>query len=69
MKGEIKKISRILSPDYTGGVDISEEDEDGRDAREASLKIAVHILKGMQEPDLVEKLVKRKIYALALVFS
>ncbi|XP_036448013.1 NACHT, LRR and PYD domains-containing protein 12-like isoform X2 [Colossoma macropomum] len=39
-------------------MEISEEDEDGRDAREASLKIAMHILKGMKETDLVEKLVK-----------
>ncbi|XP_017566964.1 NACHT, LRR and PYD domains-containing protein 12-like [Pygocentrus nattereri] len=58
VKEEIQKISRILRPDYTGGVEVSEEDEDGRDAREASLKIAVHILKGMKELDLVEKLVK-----------
>ncbi|KAL6483608.1 hypothetical protein MHYP_G00084800 [Metynnis hypsauchen] len=60
VKEEIQKISRILRPDYTGGVEISDEDEDGRDAREASLKIAVHILKGMKELDLVEKLVKPK---------
>ncbi|KAL7864140.1 hypothetical protein AOLI_G00155600 [Acnodon oligacanthus] len=58
VKEEIQKISRILRPDYTGDVEISEEDEDGRDAREASLKIAVHILKGMKELDLVEKLVR-----------
>lgn len=69
MKEEIKKISRFLSPDYMGGVASSEEEKDGRDAREAALKIALHVLKGMKEPDLVEKLVKSKICVVTVLFS
>ncbi|XP_072553440.1 NACHT, LRR and PYD domains-containing protein 12-like [Salminus brasiliensis] len=60
VKEEMKKISRFLSPDHSGGVESSEEEgeEDGRDAKEAALRIALHVLKGMKEPDLVEKLEK-----------
>lgn len=60
MEREMKKISRILSPDYTGPVESSEEEEDGSDAREAALKTALHILKDMKAQDLVEKLTKCK---------
>uniref|UniRef100_A0A8B9HD40 NACHT domain-containing protein n=1 Tax=Astyanax mexicanus TaxID=7994 RepID=A0A8B9HD40_ASTMX len=58
VKEEMKKISRFLSPDHIGGIERSEEEEDSRDAREATVKIALHILKGMKEPNLVEQLVK-----------
>ncbi|XP_053542034.1 NACHT, LRR and PYD domains-containing protein 12 isoform X2 [Ictalurus punctatus] len=65
MEREMKKISRILSPDYAGPVESSEEEEDGSDAREAALKTALHILKDMKAQDLVEKLTKfERVYAL-----
>ncbi|XP_026776715.3 NACHT, LRR and PYD domains-containing protein 12-like [Pangasianodon hypophthalmus] len=65
MEREMKKISRILSPDYAGSVDNSEETEDSNDAREAALKIALHILKGMKEQELIEKLTKfERVYTL-----
>ncbi|XP_027000417.2 NACHT, LRR and PYD domains-containing protein 3-like isoform X1 [Tachysurus fulvidraco] len=57
MKREMKKISQILSPGYGASVEIS-EDQDSNDVREASLKIAHHILRDMKEKDLVEKLKK-----------
>lgn len=68
MEREMKKISRILSPVSTGSVESSEE-EDSNDAREAALKIALHILKGMKEQDLVEKLTKCKMDTLPLLKS
>ncbi|KAI4894242.1 hypothetical protein NFI96_025431 [Prochilodus magdalenae] len=58
VKEEIKKINQFLSPDYMGAVSSLEEDEDAREAREGALKIALHILKGMNEPDLFEKVAK-----------
>ncbi|XP_060793650.1 NACHT, LRR and PYD domains-containing protein 12-like isoform X3 [Neoarius graeffei] len=64
MEREMKKISQILSPVSTASVESSEE-EDSNDAREAALKIALHILKGMKEQDLVEKLTKlERVYTL-----
>lgn len=61
MEREMKKISQILSPDYAGSVESSEEDEDGNEAREAALKFALHVLKGMKEQNLVNKLTKCKM--------
>ncbi|KAG7323395.1 hypothetical protein KOW79_013097 [Hemibagrus wyckioides] len=58
MEREMKKISRILRPDCCATVESSEEDQDSNDAREAALKIALHILRDMKEQDLVEKLMK-----------
>ncbi|KAF4078508.1 hypothetical protein AMELA_G00199950 [Ameiurus melas] len=65
MEREMKKISRILNPDYAGPLENSEEEEDGSYAREAALKTALHILKDMKEQDLVEKLTKfERVYVL-----
>lgn len=67
MEREMKKISRILRPDYCASVESSEEDQDSNDAREAALKIALHILRDMKEQDLVEKLMKCKTDTLPLL--
>lgn len=69
MNREMKKISQILNPDYVGSVESAEEDEDSNHAKEAALKIALHILKGMKEHDLFEKLNKCKLYSLSLLKS
>ncbi|XP_066527914.1 protein NLRC3-like [Hoplias malabaricus] len=58
VKEEIKRIGQFLSPSFTGSVESLEEEDDGTDARDGAMKIALHILKGMKEPDLIEKLVK-----------
>lgn len=69
MEREMKKISRILSPDHTGSVESTEEEEDSNYAREAALKIALNILNGMEEQDLVEKLTKCKLDPLPLLMA
>lgn len=61
MEREMKNISQILSPDYAGSVESPEDDEDGNEAREAALKFALHVLKGMKDQDLVDKLTKCKM--------
>lgn len=69
MEQEMKKISQILRPDYAGSVESSEDEENSNEAREAAIKIAVHILKGMKEQDLVDKLTKCKTATLLLLKS
>ncbi|XP_035377470.1 NACHT, LRR and PYD domains-containing protein 12-like isoform X2 [Electrophorus electricus] len=55
VKREMKRISQLLSPGYPGEVEASEEEEDSSEAREAALKIGLHVLQGMNEPELVGK--------------
>lgn len=69
MEREMKKISQILSPDYTGSVECTEEEEDDSEASEPALKLALQVLKGMKQQDLVEKLTKCKMDALPLLKS
>lgn len=48
------RFKRILSPDYQEDFECKDEEES--DAREGTLKMALHFLKSMNQKDLAEKL-------------
>ncbi|XP_063058211.1 NACHT, LRR and PYD domains-containing protein 12-like [Engraulis encrasicolus] len=62
MKNELKRLKKLLSPDYPespGGEDEEEEKEsekDQIDARDGALRIAVHFLKDMSQEVLAQQL-------------
>lgn len=73
MTNELKKIQRILSPDYTDcledrSVEEEEEEEKGdsmdeqqrRSCREAFLKITLHSLRAMKQEELADSLQNSK---------
>ena len=69
VKKELKKIHRVLSPDYKDCLDIQGEDEelvDGeeqeqrRSSREAFLKITQHFLRRMKQEELADSLQNSK---------
>ncbi|XP_076840634.1 NACHT, LRR and PYD domains-containing protein 3-like isoform X2 [Brachyhypopomus gauderio] len=60
VKGEMARISQLLCPGYAGDVESPEEEEESNEVRNAALKIGLHILKGMNEPDLVQKVMTAK---------
>lgn len=59
MEQEMKKISQILSPDFSGSVETLVDDNS--ETSEAAVTIALDVLKCMNEQDLVEKLTKCKM--------
>lgn len=59
MEQEMKKISQILSPDFS--VSVETPVDAGNETSEAALTIALHILQCMKEQDLVERLTKCKM--------
>ncbi|XP_048107394.1 NLR family CARD domain-containing protein 3-like isoform X3 [Alosa alosa] len=57
MKNELKRLKKLLSHDYPESPCGEEEDEqDQRDARDGALKIAVHILRDMNQETLAQQL-------------
>ncbi|XP_045899135.1 NACHT, LRR and PYD domains-containing protein 12-like, partial [Micropterus dolomieu] len=67
-KNELKKVQRVLSPDYPEYLESQSEDEEvldsedeeqRRSSREAFLKITLHFLRRMQQEELAERLQSR----------
>ncbi|XP_078125969.1 protein NLRC3-like isoform X4 [Sander vitreus] len=72
VKNELKKIQKVLSPDYPGCLGSQREDEevlDGEDeeqrrsSREAFLKITLHFLRRMKQEELADRLQSRSLAA------
>ncbi|XP_034750212.1 protein NLRC3-like [Etheostoma cragini] len=68
VKNELKKIQKVLSPDYPESLESQREDEevlDGEDeeqrrsSREAFLKITLHFLRRMKQEELADRLQSR----------
>ncbi|XP_039664010.1 uncharacterized protein LOC120563717 [Perca fluviatilis] len=61
VKNELKKIQKVLSPDYPECSESqrADEDEDQRRSREALLKITLHFLRRMKEDELADRLQHR----------
>ena len=69
MKNELKKMQKVLSPDYPECLESQREDEellDGEDeeqrrsSREAFLKITLHFLRRMKQEELAARLLSGK---------
>ena len=69
MKNELKKMQKLLSPDYPECLESQREDEevlDGeeeeqrRSSRDAFLKITLHFLRRMKQEELAERLQSSK---------
>ncbi|KAM6894042.1 uncharacterized protein FYW49_020396 [Xenentodon cancila] len=58
VKNELKKIQRVLSPDYPESLEnlLEDEDEEQRRTREAFVKITVNFLRRMKQEELAEHL-------------
>ncbi|KAM6893519.1 protein NLRC3-like [Xenentodon cancila] len=58
VKNELKKIQRVLSPDYPESLEhlLEGEDEEQRRSREAFVKITVSFLRRMKQEELAERL-------------
>ncbi|TDH07305.1 hypothetical protein EPR50_G00104530 [Perca flavescens] len=65
VKNELKKIQKVLSPDYPECLESQREDEEmlngadeeqRRSSREAFLKITLHFLRTMKQEDLADRL-------------
>ncbi|KAM6893401.1 NACHT, LRR and PYD domains-containing protein 3-like isoform 1-T1 [Xenentodon cancila] len=58
VKNELKKIQRVLSPDYPESLEnlLEDEDEEQRRSREAFVKITVNFLRRMKQEQLAERL-------------
>ncbi|MEQ2233893.1 hypothetical protein ILYODFUR_026429, partial [Ilyodon furcidens] len=65
VKNELKKIQKVLSPDYPEGLESQWEDEEvlegedeekRRSSREAFVKITLNFLKKMKQEELAERL-------------
>ncbi|KAM6893608.1 uncharacterized protein FYW49_019985 [Xenentodon cancila] len=56
VKNELKKIQRVLSPDYPESLEnlLEDEDEEQRRSREAFVKITVNFLRRMKQEELAE---------------
>ncbi|MCI4377975.1 hypothetical protein PGIGA_G00209640 [Pangasianodon gigas] len=64
LKNELKKFKKLLSPDYPACSEMDVEDkEDVSCVRDGALKITLHILNNMAQPDLAVTLQTRIIYA------
>ncbi|XP_028429958.1 NACHT, LRR and PYD domains-containing protein 3-like [Perca flavescens] len=61
VKNELKKIQKVLSPDYPECSESQREgeDEEQRSSREAFLKITLHFLKRMKQDELADRLQSR----------
>ncbi|TDH14471.1 hypothetical protein EPR50_G00045460 [Perca flavescens] len=58
VKNELKKIQKVLSPDYPES-QREDEDEEQRSSREAFLKITLHFLRKMKQDELADCLQSR----------
>ncbi|TDG99444.1 hypothetical protein EPR50_G00193540 [Perca flavescens] len=59
VKNELKKIQKLLSPDYPECSESQKKDEDEeqkRSSREAFLKITLHFLRRMKQDELADRL-------------
>ncbi|XP_044214374.1 NLR family CARD domain-containing protein 3-like [Thunnus albacares] len=64
VKNELKKMQKVLSPDYPECLESQKEDEEGlddegeeqRSSREAFLKITLHFLRRMKQEELADRL-------------
>ncbi|XP_035852737.1 NLR family CARD domain-containing protein 3-like [Sander lucioperca] len=72
VKKELKKIQKVLSPDYPECSESQREDEDvldgedeeqRRNSREAFLKITLHFLRRMKQEELADRLQSRSLAA------
>ena len=62
VKNELKKIQKVLSPDYPECLESQKqgEDEMQRRSREAFLKITLHFLRRMNQEELADRLQSSK---------
>jgi len=59
VKKELRKINSVLDSDLTECTESQPEgEEDGLEAKEAAVKITLHILKCMKEQSLFDKLLQ-----------
>lgn len=59
VKKELKTINSVLNPDLTESTESPpDEDECALEAKEATVKITLHILKCMKEQSLFDKLLQ-----------
>ncbi|XP_072231363.1 NLR family CARD domain-containing protein 3-like [Leuresthes tenuis] len=65
VKEELKKIQKVLSPDYPECLESQREgeDEEQRSSREALVKITVHFLRRMKQEELAERLQSKLLAA------
>uniref|UniRef100_A0AAZ1X370 B30.2/SPRY domain-containing protein n=1 Tax=Oreochromis aureus TaxID=47969 RepID=A0AAZ1X370_OREAU len=56
VKNELKKIQKVLSPDYPECLESQREDDEQRSSREAFVKITVDFLRRMKEMELADRL-------------
>ena len=68
VKEELKKIQKVLSPDYPECLESQREDEDEeqRSSREALVKITVHFLRRMKQEELADCLQRSKRISLKI---
>ena len=68
VKEELKKIQKVLSPDYPECLESQREDEDEeqRSSREALVKITVHFLRRMKQEELADRLQSSKRISLKI---
>ena len=64
MTNELKRLKKLLTPNDYPESPCSEEDEeeDQREARDGALKIAVHILRNMNQEIIAQQLEKCEIF-------
>ena len=62
VKNELKKIQKVLNPDYPECLESQSEgeDEEQRSSREAFLKITLHFLRRMKQDELADCLQSSK---------
>ncbi|KAM7000715.1 NLR family CARD domain-containing protein 3-like isoform 5-T5 [Tautogolabrus adspersus] len=64
VKNELKRVQRVLSPDYPECLESQSEDEEqGRSCKEAFLKITLHFLRRMKQEELADCLQSRTVAA------
>ncbi|CAI5657103.1 unnamed protein product [Oreochromis niloticus] len=56
VKNELKKIQKVLSPDYPECLESQREDDEQRSSREAFVKITVDFLRRMKQEELADRL-------------
>ena len=65
MTNELKRLKKVLTHDYPESPcseEEAEDEEDQRDARDGALKIAVHILRNMNQEIIAQQLEKCEIF-------
>ncbi|KAM6992762.1 NLR family CARD domain-containing protein 3-like [Tautogolabrus adspersus] len=64
VKNQLKRVQRVLSPDYPECLESQSEDEEqGRSCKEAFLKITLHFLRRMKQEELADCLQSRTVAA------